>query len=106
MSDGLYFEPHPGSIRTLPLYDEEPIMANETVFKRYSGNPIVTAKAVPRANSIHNSAIVRFGDGYAAVFRVDETNFNFTLHVGWSTDGIKWDINPDSIHMESDDPEI
>src|ERR1035438_5001242 len=34
-------------------------MANETVFKRYAGNPIVTASAVPRANSIHNSAIVK-----------------------------------------------
>jgi len=45
-------------------------MANETVFKRYAGNPIVTASAVPRANSIHNSAIVKRGEGdYAAVFR-------------------------------------
>jgi LacI family transcriptional regulator len=31
-------------------------MANETVFTRYAGNPIVTAATVPRANSIHNSA--------------------------------------------------
>ena len=59
-------------------------MANETVFKRYSGNPIVTAKAVPRANSIHNSAIAKFNDGYAAIFRIDEINFNFTLHTGFS----------------------
>ena len=29
-------------------------------------------KAVPRANSIHNSAIVHFNDGYAAIFRIDE----------------------------------
>jgi beta-1,4-mannooligosaccharide/beta-1,4-mannosyl-N-acetylglucosamine phosphorylase len=81
-------------------------MANETVFKRYSGNPIVTAKAVPRANSIHNSAIVKFGDGYAAIFRIDEVNFDFTLHVGFSKDGINWDINPDKITMQSDDPDI
>ncbi len=81
-------------------------MANETVFKRYSGNPIVTAKAVPRANSIHNSAIVRFGDGYAAIFRVDEINMNFVLHVGWSKDGIHWDIDPNPVQMDSDDPEI
>jgi len=81
-------------------------MANETVFKRYSGNPIITAKAVPRANSIHNSAVVKFGDGYAGVFRVDEISMNFTLHVGFSKDGLKWDINPDVIQMHSDDPEI
>ena len=44
-------------------------MANETVFKRYEGNPIITASAVPRANSIHNSAIVPYLDGYAGIFR-------------------------------------
>ncbi len=81
-------------------------MANETVFKRYAGNPIITAKAVPRANSIHNSAIVRFGDGYAGIFRVDEQDMRFTLHVGRSPDGIHWQINPRRVTMKSDDPEI
>ncbi|MBF0217115.1 MAG: glycoside hydrolase family 130 protein [Candidatus Omnitrophica bacterium] len=81
-------------------------MANETVFKRYKGNPIITAAAVPRANSIHNSAVVEFGDGYAGIFRVDEIDFNFTMHVGFSKDGIKWAINPDVIKMKCDDPDI
>ena len=81
-------------------------MANETVFKRYKGNPIITSEAVPRANSIHNSAIVRFGEGYAGIFRIDEQDMNFTLHVGHSKDGIKWEISPDRIKMQSDDPEI
>src|SRR5512135_553583 len=81
-------------------------MSNETVFKRYSGNPIITARAVPRANSIHNSAVVKFGDGYAGIFRVDEINMNFKLHVGWSQDGIHWDIDPDAVEMERDDPEL
>ena len=82
-------------------------MANETVFKRYAGNPIVTASAVPRANSIHNSAIVKRGEGdYAAVFRVDEISLDCVLHVGFSQDGINWDIDPDPIQMRSSDPEI
>ena len=81
-------------------------MANETVFKRYSGNPIVTAAAVPRANSIHNSAIVRFGEGYAGIFRVDEINFNFVLHVGFSKDGIHWEIDPTPVKIDSDDPAL
>jgi beta-1,4-mannooligosaccharide/beta-1,4-mannosyl-N-acetylglucosamine phosphorylase len=79
-------------------------MANETVFKRYKGNPIITAKAVPRANSIHNSAIVPFDSGYAGIFRVDEIDFNFTMHIGFSKDGIKWDIDPHILKMESPDP--
>jgi len=81
-------------------------MANETVFRRYAGNPIVTAKAVPRANSIHNSAIVKFGSGYAGIFRVDELDLHFRLHVGFSKDGIRWTIDPNVIKMKSGDPEI
>jgi len=78
-------------------------MANETVFKRYKGNPIITAEAVPRANSIHNSAIVRFGEGYVGIFRIDEIDFNFTLHLGRSRDGIHWEIEPDILEMEVND---
>jgi len=78
-------------------------MANETVFKRYKGNPIITAKAVPRANSIHNSAIVEFNGKYAGIFRVDEIDFNFTMHVGFSDDAINWKIDPDVIKMDCDD---
>ncbi len=81
-------------------------MANETVFRRYKGNPIITAKAVPRANSIHNSAIVRYKDGYMGIFRVDEISLDYTLHVGRSRDGIRWDIDPKPIKMKSGDPEI
>jgi beta-1,4-mannooligosaccharide/beta-1,4-mannosyl-N-acetylglucosamine phosphorylase len=78
-------------------------MANETVFKRYKGNPIITAEAVPRANSIHNSAIVRFGEGYVGIFRIDEIDFNFTLHLGRSKDGVHWEIEPDILEMEVND---
>ncbi|MBF0494273.1 MAG: glycoside hydrolase family 130 protein [Candidatus Omnitrophica bacterium] len=81
-------------------------MANETVFKRYKGNPIITAAAVPRANSIHNSAIVPFKDGYAGIFRVDEVDLNFTMHFGKSKDGINWTIDPEVLNMKADDPEI
>ncbi|MBF0252583.1 MAG: glycoside hydrolase family 130 protein [Candidatus Omnitrophica bacterium] len=81
-------------------------MANETVFKRYKNNPIITASAVPRANSIHNSAIVPFKDGFAGIFRVDEIDFNFTMHVGKSKDGIKWDIDPDVLVLDCDNPDI
>ena len=62
---------------------------------------------MPRANSIHNSAIVKRGEGdYAAVFRVDEISFEFVLHVGFSRDGINWDIDPEPIRMQSSNPEV
>ena len=81
-------------------------MANETVFTRYAGNPIITAKAVPRANSIHNSAIARFGAGYAGIFRVDELDMRYRLHVGTSQDGIHWRIDPEPVVFQSDDPDV
>lgn len=81
-------------------------MANETVFRRYASNPIITASAVPRANSIHNSAIVKFQGGYAGVFRVDEHDMRFRLHAGKSADGLRWEILPDEIRMQRDDPEV
>jgi beta-1,4-mannooligosaccharide/beta-1,4-mannosyl-N-acetylglucosamine phosphorylase len=82
-------------------------MANETVFVRYRGNPIITARNVPRANSIHNSAVVKRGDDdYAGVFRVDEVNMRFTLHTGFSRDGIEWEIKPAPLVMQSDDAEV
>ncbi len=81
-------------------------MANETVFKRYKHNPIITAAAVPTANSIHNSAVVEFGDGYAGIFRIDHQDMRFRLHMGKSKDGFKWSIDPKPIVFKSDDPDV
>jgi len=81
-------------------------MANETVLKRYEGNPIIVPGQVPRANSIFNSAVIPFRDGYVGVFRVDEICRTMSLHVGWSRDGLQWDISPDRIDLLCDDPEI
>jgi beta-1,4-mannooligosaccharide/beta-1,4-mannosyl-N-acetylglucosamine phosphorylase len=81
-------------------------MANETVFTRYEGNPIITPEAVPHANTIFNSAVIPFGDRYAGVFRVDKNDGAPELHLGWSEDALKWDIAPDPIAFHSDDPEV
>ena len=43
------------------------------VLWRSSRNPIIARDHIPRANSIFNSAVVPFGDGFAGVFRVDDT---------------------------------
>ena len=81
-------------------------MANETVFKRLDSNPIVTAANVPRANSIHNSAVVRWNGAYAGVFRVDEIDMCYRLHTGFSRDGLDWEIDPEPLRMTSSDPAV
>ena len=50
------------------------------VMWRYSGNPVIPRDLLPDSNSIFNSAVVPFKDGYAGVFRVDDTNIRMTLH--------------------------
>jgi len=80
-------------------------MGKETVFKRYSGNPIITSDAVPSANSISNSAVMKYGSGYAGIFRVDHQDNRFHLHVGKSADGLDWKIEPKPLKMKSNDPD-
>ena len=38
---------------------------------RYDANPIIGRHATKRSNSVFNSAVVPFGDGFAGVFRCD-----------------------------------
>lgn len=80
-------------------------MANEQVFKRYRKNPIVTAAAVPTANTIFNSAVVPFAGQFAGVFRVDSTSMSAGLHVGFSRDGLSWEIAPEPVDFIVPDPD-
>ena len=73
---------------------------------RYSKNPIIDRHETPTSNSIFNSAVVPFKDGFAGVFRCDDTNRRMRLHVGFSQDGISWDICPDKIDFDCDIPEV
>ncbi len=72
-------------------------MANEEVLTRYEDNPVLGPKDIKGANSIFNSAVVKFGDGFAGVFRVDSQTLIQEIHAGFSKDGINWDISEDKI---------
>lgn len=73
---------------------------------RYSGNPIINRYDIPTSNSIFNSAVVPFGDGFAGVFRCDNKAVQMNIHAGFSQDGLHWDIQPDSIVMEAGNTEM
>lgn len=79
---------------------------SKAVMWRSERNPIIPRDLLPTSNSIFNSAVVPFGDGYAGVFRCDDTNRRMTLHAGRSRDGVNWDINPDPITFEGADEEV
>ena len=67
---------------------------------RYSENPIITRDAIPDSNSIFNSAVVPFRDGFAGVFRSDDRTRVQQLHAGFSSDGIHWEIGEQPIRFE------
>ena len=62
------------------------------VLWRHSHNPIIDRDAIPSSNSIFNSAVVPFGDGYAGVFRCDNKAVQMNIFAGFSNNGLDWDI--------------
>lgn len=92
------------SISHLP-WEDRPAGSSDVVW-RYSQNPIIPRNAVPRANSIFNSAAVARNGKFAGVFRVDDRQRQMNLHAGFSDDGIHWNIQPDPIEWINPDPEL
>lgn len=76
------------------------------VFWRSGRNPIIRRDHLPRSNSIFNSAVVPFGDGFAGVFRVDDTARTMNLHAGRSADGISWEIEAEPIVFRAADGRV
>ncbi|HVW87915.1 MAG TPA: glycoside hydrolase family 130 protein [Gaiellaceae bacterium] len=83
-------------------WEDRPAGSSRLVW-RSSANPIVHADALPDSNSVFNSAVVRFGDGFAGVFRCDDRTRAMRLHRGFSPDGLRWELDPEPIHFVSDD---
>ena len=73
---------------------------------RYSGNPIIGRDGNKISNSVFNSAVVRFEDGFAGVFRCDSRSISMDIFVGKSKDGINWEIEEEPIKFEGADEEI
>jgi beta-1,4-mannooligosaccharide/beta-1,4-mannosyl-N-acetylglucosamine phosphorylase len=80
-------------------WEEKPVNSNDVVW-RYSKNPIIERYAIPTSNSIFNSAVVPFEDGFAGVFRCDNKAVQMNIYAGFSKDGLDWEINHDPIEME------
>ena len=85
----------------------QPRPANHSgVIWRYSENPIIKRDAIPSSNSIFNSAVVRFEEGYAGIFRCDDKHRRMNLFAGTSADGFNWDIEHKPIDFQSHDGAI
>ena len=85
---------------------QDPPAVTRTPLWRYDGNPIIGRDGNKRSNSVFNSAVVPFGDGFAGVFRCDSLSISMDIFAGFSKDGIHWQIDDEPIHLVGDDPEI
>lgn len=92
------------SLPNIP-WEERPEGCNDVVW-RSAKNPIIPRNLLPTSNSIFNSAVVPYKDGFAGVFRCDDTRREMRVHAGFSDDGINWNINPEPIEFICDDEEV
>jgi beta-1,4-mannooligosaccharide/beta-1,4-mannosyl-N-acetylglucosamine phosphorylase len=86
-------------------WEDRPAGSSDVVW-RYSGNPIIKRDAIPTSNSIFNSAVVPFKEGFAGVFRCDNKKREMNIYRGFSRDAIHWDLDHDPIDLTNDDPEV
>ena len=86
-------------------WQEKPPHCNDVIW-RYTANPIIPRNLLPSSNSIFNSAVVPFKNGYAGVFRCDNTKREMNIHRGFSRDGIHWDIDNEPIPWSFPDPAL
>lgn len=86
-------------------WQEKPEGCNDVMW-RYTGNPIIGRHDLPTSNSIFNSAVVPFGEGFAGVFRCDNRRIQMNIYAGFSEDGIHWNINHEPIQFEAGNTEM
>jgi beta-1,4-mannooligosaccharide/beta-1,4-mannosyl-N-acetylglucosamine phosphorylase len=86
-------------------WEDKPSGCQDVVW-RSERNPIIPRDLIPTSNSIFNSAVVPFGDGFAGVFRCDNRRRQLRIHSGRSTDAINWQLEPEPIEFVTDEPEL
>ena len=64
---------------------------------RFSKNPIMGWNPIKNVARIFNSAVSIFENKFVGVFRAEYQNSRPHLHLGWSEDGISWQINEERI---------
>ena len=73
---------------------------------RYDLNPIIGRNGNKNSNSVFNSAVVPYRDGFAGVFRCDSRSISMDIYAGFSGDGIDWKIDDEPINLSGIEDEI
>ena len=83
------------SLPNIPWQDR-PAGCDDVVW-RYDANPIIKRNPAKGCARVFNSAVVPWEDGFVGVFRADSTVVTPALHVGYSKNGIDWEIEEKEI---------
>ncbi|MEQ9454083.1 MAG: glycoside hydrolase family 130 protein [Phycisphaeraceae bacterium] len=86
-------------------WEDRPAGCSDVLW-RYTGNPVIRRDLIPSSNSIFNSAVVRYGTGFAGVFRADSRCRQMQLHAGRSLDALNWELGHDPIRWVCEDEEV
>lgn len=86
-----------GSLPNIPWEDKND--DDNSVVWRYSNNPIIPRDLLPTSNSIFNSAVVPYKNGFVGVFRCDDKNRRMRIHVGFSENAIDWKLDPEPLEL-------
>jgi len=92
------------SLKNIP-WQERPSGSTDVVW-RDTNNPIIGWNPIKNVARMFNSAVVPFNGSFAGVFRGDTKNGKPHLYVGFSSDGLKWDIDETPIVWRDEKGEL
>ena len=82
-------------------WQEKPNGCKDSIW-RFDQNPIIERDAALNSNSIFNSAVVPWGDGFIGVFRCDSRARAMDIFLGRSKDGYHWEFDVAPLAFEGD----
>jgi beta-1,4-mannooligosaccharide/beta-1,4-mannosyl-N-acetylglucosamine phosphorylase len=87
-------------LKNMP-WQEKP-EGHEGVIWRHNQNPIIDRNPTKSTARAYNSAVVPFKDGFAGVFRADHKDGKARIHVGFSKDALKWELEDEVIQWKDE----
>ncbi|MGF7143323.1 beta-1,4-mannooligosaccharide/beta-1,4-mannosyl-N-acetylglucosamine phosphorylase [Anaerotaenia torta] len=90
-------------VKNIP-WQEKPEGCGDVLW-RHTENPIMGRNKTARSARIYNSAVLPYNGKFVGIFRADHKDGIPQLHVGYSEDGIKWELEDEDIHWVDEEGE-
>jgi beta-1,4-mannooligosaccharide/beta-1,4-mannosyl-N-acetylglucosamine phosphorylase len=73
-------------------WQDKPKGSSEVMW-RYDKNPVIDRNPIKAGVRVFNSAIIPYNGGFIGVFRADHRTGYPNIHMGYSKDGLNWEID-------------